>query len=183
MNPDDPFPHNPPLNKPDFYKRWFKGEFGNTPHKWQNVGDIPPDFHGRVSIRSMIPGGVAQMKLPIEEIRAQNFETSGRFMLQQSMPDEKCLLQGTLTLTSEGLLLEYSLEQNLDFRRAMMEAYTACGFSAVLILRRYVDPASLDDIYSLLERYRNAIIEFATYAVNVGMFPHRNTVIFEVRAY
>jgi len=59
---------------------------------------------------------------------------------------------------------------------------SAEGFSALLVLRNRVDPLGLDTILALLDAFPDAVVEFATFDVGVGVY-HQPTVIFEVREY
>ncbi len=59
-----------------------------------------------------------------------------------------------------------------------------CGYlQTKVLLDRYMDPASRDDVDALLERYPDATIEFTCFTVNVGNIPGRNTMMWEVRNY
>ena len=49
-------------------------------------------------------------------------------------------------------------------------------------MQTYMDPIGYENVMGLLNAYENAVVEFATYAVGVGVL-QRPTVIFEVRAY
>jgi hypothetical protein len=46
-----------------------------------------------------------------------------------------------------------------------------------------MDPSSRDDLDALFDLYPDAAVEFACFPHNLGIFPHRNTVIWEVRNY
>ena len=52
-----------------------------------------------------------------------------------------------------------------------------------VLLNRFMDPSSRDDLDVLLEQYPEAAVEFACFSVNVGTIPRRNTVFWEVRNY
>lgn len=52
-----------------------------------------------------------------------------------------------------------------------------------LLLDRYMDPSSRDDVDALLDLYPDAAIEFTAFSVNVGLFPGRNVVFWETRNY
>ena len=52
-----------------------------------------------------------------------------------------------------------------------------------ILLDTYMDPSSRDDLDSLFDLYPDSAIELTTFDINVGQFPHRNTIIWEVRNY
>jgi len=52
-----------------------------------------------------------------------------------------------------------------------------------MLLRRFVDPSSRDDIDALFDTYPDATIEFTSFSCNTGVLPRRNTIIWEVRNY
>lgn len=52
-----------------------------------------------------------------------------------------------------------------------------------LIIERYMDASSRDDLEILLDFYPDATVEFTVFDVNTGLFPHRNTIFWEVRNY
>jgi len=97
--------------------------------------------------------------------------------------DDLLLIQGTLSLDALGLVLEYSTTRNLTFREAEKNFQSARGIKARELLRIFLDPSSYADIMLLLEMFDKGTIEFATYEVDLGVLPYRNTVIFELRGY
>lgn len=67
--------------------------------------------------------------------------------------------------------------------KAIKNANSTTGLKAKLILQENLSPKSYDDIQELLEIYKDHIIEFENYKINLGNIPHRNTLIWEVRKY
>jgi hypothetical protein len=171
-----------PGNKQDFYRRWLRGEFGNHPHAWTSPEDLARSgYSGLLSVRSLTPGGRMETGVTVQDAMGRPWQ--GGVVFQQVMPDQDLVIQGSLSDVFTGLSLEYCLEPNVNFRQAMTMARRATGLNAVLILRQFVDPASLEDLYELIDRFPNAVIEFATFRRLVGVCPHRRTVIFEIREY
>lgn len=101
------------------------------------------------------------------------------------MPDHLLTIQGNLWVGIRGLELEYSLEPGITHREAVSQPRmrSAAGLFAKGLLERFVDPASLEDLWGLLNDYPDAVIEFSAYRVPVGVLPHRRCVIWEVRQY
>lgn len=65
----------------------------------------------------------------------------------------------------------------------MTRSRTVGGLVALGMLKSRCDANSYEDLMELLDEYPDSTIEFAVYEVNLGVIPHRNTIIFEVRNY
>lgn len=52
-----------------------------------------------------------------------------------------------------------------------------------VLLDRYLDPSSRDDLDALLELYPDATIELTAFDIDTGVIPGRNTIFWEVRDY
>jgi hypothetical protein len=171
-----------PRNKREFYRRWLLGEFGNYPATWTTADDLRNSgYQGPLSVRSLTPAGRMETGVSVQEALSRDWY--GGVVFQQTMPDQDLIIQGALGSDPAGLWLDFCLEPNINFRQAMAKASQVQGLQTVMVLRSYVDPPSLDDLFELVERFPNAVIEFATFRRPVGVYPHRNTVIFEVREY
>lgn len=178
--------------KTQFYDLWQAGLLGNRPAAWPSLRDLQHSgFEGFVTIRYKggAGGGFARTHVRVSEIgriveelqdRGLNAE---RLTFHESMPDELLLIQGEVTRVARGLELTYSKETNTPMREAMRRPLLASGLAASQLLNRFLDPNSRDDLEMLLEQYPDAVVEFGTYAVDVGVFPRRNTIIWEVRDY
>jgi hypothetical protein len=129
----------------------------------------------------LVPGGPSRYRVSVESLRADPPAATGGVIYQESLPDELLLLQGTLMQDDLGLVLEYSTEKNKKFREATFS--TLRGLRARHVLHGALDASSLADLFILLDMDENCVIEFATYEIDVGVQPNRNTVIFEVRGY
>jgi hypothetical protein len=79
-------------------------------------------------------------------------------------------------LESKGLPpMRQSIARGLHQHRGYLETR--------MLLARYMDPSSRDDLDALLDLYPDASIEFTCFSVNVGVFPARNTIFWETRDY
>jgi hypothetical protein len=99
------------------------------------------------------------------------------------VPKVKQIFQGELTRNQYGLYL-YASEYPDVMRVALEKAgreYT--NLAAKFMLEKYVDASSYDWLMELLEEYPDHVIEFTVFDNDVGIIPHRNTVIWEVRYY
>lgn len=136
-----------------------------------------------------------------------------RFILDGSVPNDKVVMQGEVTRTTLGMESFLAVRSELvsdfliiNFNAAVegldppaptlgpglppMRQTIARGWhrhrgylETRILLRRYMDPSSQDDLDMLLDMYPDAAIEFTCFSVNVGVFPHRNTIFWEVRNY
>lgn len=166
-----------PQTKADFYARYQRGEFGNRPRTWSDSEALRASgYDGSVTVRSKEAGGKCRYRVPAREAVAMD----GTF--NESMPDDLLLIQGEVVRTEAGLQLSYSTVTGLTMREAMRSPIRAAGIAAEMLLRRYLWPASRDDLMELLETY-DAVVEFGAYSCAVGDCPRRNTVVWEVRNY
>ena len=59
-----------------------------------------------------------------------------------------------------------------------------CSYATVnALLEKFMDPSSRGDLDALLELFPDATVEFSCFSINVGVFPGRNTLFWEVRDY
>lgn len=170
-----------PRNKREFYDRWLKLEFGNRPRCWATLDELTASgFQGKFSIRSRIPGG----KLATQQRLGDKDHPTQDVVYQESLPDHLLVIQASLGRDEQhGLWIEYCLDKDVHFRQAMAQSQFKTGLKAVLVLQEFVDPASLQDLYQLMDTYPDGVIEFATFSQPLGVLPGRRTVIFELRAY
>ncbi len=180
-----------PTNKIDFYHRYLRGEFGNRPRTWAWWHELrDSDYHGRVTLRDVTRGGTCVYNVHVDDLRNGKWPeafASRKHCIRtnESMSDEHLTIQGNVWLSHKGLELEYSCEPGIGHRQAVKQPYvrSAEGLTAKGLLSRFLDPSSLEDLQELLQTHSEAVIEFSTYRVPVGVLPHRNTVFWEVRAY
>lgn len=179
-------------SKKDCYLLYEKGFFGNKALTWNSFDEIlKSGWKGEVCIRSRV--GTARTNvvynIPIEKVKSEVEKLKekgideGELTFNQSMPDENLSIQGEIMLTERGLYFLHTFVKkpmNLGLRE---EAKHAWGLKARMLLEKNLYPASLSDIYALLEIFPDAVIEFSAYNAPVGSVPGRNTVIWEVRNY
>ncbi len=176
-----------PRSKSEFFERYVTGEFGNRPRIWKCLLDAQESgYKGLFSIRHMQPQLACVYDIAASNIENHRFIASvnrGEAVLGETLPDDKLSIQGNVWIDETGLRLEYSREPRLRHREAMMQPNmrNAGGVTASLLLKENLDPPSHDDLMELLERFPNAIIEFSSYRVNVGVLPNRRTIFWEVR--
>lgn len=166
-----------------------KGYFGNKLKTWYSFKEFLNDnYNEPVSIRysGSNPGMyvVYNCTNPIQTIK--EFISTGAnenlFIINESAPDERLLIQGELMKDYNGYYLFYSLEKG-KMRDCLKNGIHLSGLSVKLLLQQYLFPSSFDDIMDLLDLYPNHVIEFSAYELPLGDCQNRNTIIWEVRLY
>lgn len=184
------------LNKKDMYRRLAAGEFGNTVPQWFSVElwekDAAP--YSLWGIRSGLAGGDKRMRLnvPTQEVadlyRSWFPQGGGNI---SPMIDMYVELRGEVVECPDvhpGLLLFHVEPGKVvpeDPWRGSFKKYgqQKKGLAAWNILKTFLWPSDLEDLKILLDIYPEHVIEFSACNRAVGVIPHRNTVIWEVRKY
>jgi hypothetical protein len=78
-----------------------------------------------------------------------------------------------LTFTNADAPMRVAFRQHREYAR---------GLQAALLMRRYMDAPSWDNLQELFDLYPSAVVEFSCYGESVGHLG-RNTVFWEVREY
>ena len=177
-----------PQNKVDFYRRYHAGEFGNRPRAWADFKALQAS-HWQGSLISARQFNTRQGRVWLAElldvIRQENGGTLDGITFVEPVPHHKNLLQGEVSFGPIGeLCLTYSTTKNVPQRDCRGPAGRhATGLTALMLLREYLLPRDFDDLMLLAERFPEAAIEFTAFDCFVGVVPHSNTLIWEVRAY
>jgi hypothetical protein len=164
---------------------------------WDTLDDLQGSgYSGLVSVRYkqanspycryLVP--VSAVPLCIDEFSRQGASPS-LFTFNESAPDDDLLIQGEvfrqniLDIAEHPPYLTYS-SAKLPMRKALQQdSHHAYGIKALTILKHYLDPNSYADLEELWERFPSSVVEFSTYSRQLGIYPHRNTIIWEVRDY
>ena len=179
-------------SKREMYALYEAGEFGNKLETWPSLDAFyASNVAKRVVMRYKGRAGgawaaydLAPSDVPAEAARwkAEGADLS-LVTLNESAPDDLLLIQGEVMRSIDYLDLRYS-RSKLPMRDALAkDQHHTDGAVAVALLRRYLDPSSYEDLWMLLDRYPDAVVEFSTWNTLVGTSPHRNTVFWEVRDY
>lgn len=157
-----------------------KGLFGNHLRSWDSLAAVDQDgYTGPCSLRSKIVGGPCHNYIPVAIVRSM----LGDWMINESPDDDRLIGQGEVMRREGGLYLFYSREQ-APMRLALQKSgkvYT--GMEAHMLLKSTLDANSWNDLQDLFEFYPSSVIEFSTYSYCLGVYPNRNTIIWEVRDY
>lgn len=192
-------------NKQQFFEMWEAGLLGNRTRLWRDPltawywgrdanlsSETMPDNLPEIGFRELRkPGTVgagAWEKVPWHRVleTAERWRTAGRqFIMDDGAPDDKRTLQGEICRTFRGLEGYLEVGGGLPMRPAMAAGLMKhrTYVETRMLLERYMDPSSREDLDALLELYPDAAIEFSCFTVNVGIFPGRNTLFWETRNY
>lgn len=106
-----------------------------------------------------------------------------RIIVTPAVPDDRLLIQGEVVRGIRGLEFRYSTAKNIGLRHAMADARTATGLAAKMLLERHLTPSSLEDLYAVMDRWPDHVVELSAWGVEVGDIPGRNAIVWEVRYY
>lgn len=173
--------------KREFYRLWRAGLLGNRPRTFDTARElrraVAQGFRGTVSARAdNVRSWKTRYRLTPDEALALAAQQPG-LTFNESAPDEVLLIQGEVHRGVGGLYLRYDTTPNLKMKEAMARAKDAWRLHAQGLLRQRMAPSSYDDVMELLDEYPGHVVEFSTHGVTCGDCPHRNTLIWEVRAY
>lgn len=180
--------------KRDSYKLYEEGRFGNKLRTWNSLSELlSSDFVGKVVMRYKgVAGGAKYPFLGVHLSIDAAVEThrawrklgarETEIVFNEAAPDEKLLLQGELTLSTEHYSLFWS-DEKTTMRSALSRGVQWHGLRALHLLKSRMFPSSWEDLQVLLDDFPDSVVEFSTYSVPVGGLPGRNTVIWEVRNY
>lgn len=179
-------------SKEECYALYESGLFGNKPFIWDSYEEIlSSKWQDKVSIRSKkgvvrkkTKYNVSVGKIPeeIEKLKEIGMKEDD-ITFNQSMPDNRLLIQGEMMKWHKGIYLTYSTlktQMNIALKE---QPQNAKGLTAKLLLKQNLSPSSYEDVVALMEMFPKDVIEFSAYEIFVGNIPGRNTIIWEVRNY
>lgn len=179
-------------SKTEMYALYHSGKFGNKLLTWNSLDDYKRSGFARPVVlryKGKAGGGWVAYEVSHDEVDTivaswlREGAQRDLIAVNESAPDHELLLQGEVMRSTDHLSLRYSIAK-LPMRKALAECQKhARGIEANMILRSAMDAASWDDLNSLLDEYDGAVVEFSTWARDVGVIPRRNTVFWEVRHY
>ncbi len=183
--------------KSQMYAALSAGLLGNTIPQWYDAqrwlveGAKQYPLWG---VRSVVGGGDPRMRLnvPVREVYqyvAELFK-DGEYNISP-MIDSWAVLRAEVcgrTETIPGLYVYYVPPGFIDPESPWRGSFHKYGKEAVgsvarLLLETYLWPEDLENVYRLLDEYPGHTVEFSACCKAVGVVPHRNTVIWEVRNY
>lgn len=178
--------------KAQMYRLYESGRFGNRLPAWDSLEDYyASGFADPVVLRykGSRGGQWVQYDVPLIEVPriVKRWEEEGAdlhcIVVNALGPASKLVFQGEVMRSFQYIDLRYSLTPK-PMRLALAEdEREARGVKAKCLLKHFMDPASYDDLWSLLTDFDDAVVEFSTWSVDIGVAPNRNTVFWEVRHY
>jgi hypothetical protein len=184
-------------NKQDFERAYFNNELGNRLKSWQTLKELlNSDYRGLVSIRSRQVSGTSYYNVPIDSIANKLGKSLNEYYFNESAPDDHLIIQGEYfhgtsssgTFHNRSLMYSEAPVKMKEFiklpeGRGLMCRHFSEGITTNIILQHYMNANSYDDFQILQEQYPDHVIEFGIYNHELGIVPHRNTIIWEVRQY
>lgn len=170
------------------YDLYSRGLFGNRLHHWNSVDEWMEDYEaGNISVgfrRKDIPGAYAPTYNEFMVMWCENDHTDwDKLCVSEISSDEHTLLMAEVSRSENYFDMTYSFEkQKMKPAFKKSENY-ATGHTALCILKTFLDPSSYDDLMELFDTYPDSVIELSAFSKDVGIVPHRNTIIWEVRNY
>lgn len=182
----------PPVrDKQDMYARLERGEFGNRNPAWYDLDGwmghpLRAAYH-LWGLRSVAgTGRRIDLDVPTADVPfvVRDHYRAGFHLTP--MVDPWVVLRGNLFDAPEGLTLEaVDGRGEVKWRQAFADPNLVRSYTGGLVvwvkLSTVMTPSDLDDMRDLVERFPGHVVEFMTCSKFVGVLPHRNTVIWEVR--
>jgi hypothetical protein len=190
---------DPIMNKPQNYRLWQGGDFGNKLRSWRTVAEWRASgFDGLVALRTLLAEGGGPCSynlLPGDVDRVVGTWRSlgvplDRIMVNEMAPDGDVVLQGEYLNDIHEIggevgwgYLRYSRAKT-PMRDALASSpEVAQSLRSDLLLGMAMTPASHEDWRSLLDRYPGHVLEVSIYDRCLGDTPGRNALVWEVRRY
>ncbi len=180
------------LTKEEYYRLYENGLFGNKALTWSSFDEVlKSGWKRNVCIRSRKPIARNRVRynISLKDIpqHIKDFEILGvpenDLAYNESMPDEKLLLQGEVMIHTDGMHLLYTTLKKPMNQALSEESQKAKGLEAKILLKNCMYPSSLSDLMSIFEMFPDSAVEFSSYSISIGCIPGRNTIIWEVRNY
>jgi hypothetical protein len=176
--------------KSEFYEKYHKGVLGNKLLTWDTWEEcVAHPYSGPIGCRYKLPNhpqynvfNISKQEMPSH---VEKFVKEGavRDLINygESPKDELLLMQGEFVYLDK-LYLTYSYEKT-NMRIAMKNAKHAYGSAAQFLLRHFTNENSWAMIEDLRELYPDYVFEFGVYDYCLGVLPHHNLIVWEVRSY
>lgn len=181
-------------SKAQFFEMWKKGLLGNRTRLWDNPDDAFFDciIHrikevGFREIRTGAGSGAWCIvpKHLIWDTAAEWTQLGRKFVIDDACPNHLTTLVGEVCRSYRGLEGMLAANSGCGMRDAQKKGLLLprTGATILVLLDKFMDPSSRDDLNDLLDLYPDATVEFSCFSVNVGVIPNRNTIMWETRNY
>lgn len=197
-------------SKIEFYRLAMNGLCGNTPKMWNNHVSFLMELHNpsiinmadyndivldsNIGIRFLKVGHkITTPRINVEDIGyflRKNNINDGEYIITRVPSNQEIerddTLQGEIKYFSNGeLCLYYTNVYGYLREKLSKHGKHAFGLTAKMLMQKYLDYNSYEDIMCLLDMYKNSTIEFAflpSGIKNFGIYKNRRTIIWEVRS-
>lgn len=183
------------FSKAEFFRRSNNLEFGNRLRQWswyEYLGLRLEELPKLVSVRNCLAGGDTRVQryrmLPVQatnhciQLLLSHVVTVEDLLLDESAPDDLVALQAEVRNSERFIDIRYAEYSGVGMRQAYDQMKHVSGARAVAVLREHLDAPSLDNLWDILARFQDSVVELSAYAVPVGVLS-LNTIIWEVRNY
>jgi hypothetical protein len=175
----------PVLSKQDFVRRFTAGEFGNRLPTWNTVAEyLASDYQGLVHLRNRQAGGCTLYNQTREQVNNRYYAPGEDWYVSAMAPHEEYgTIQGEVQEGVWGLELTWA-PARLPMREALAQGATySIGLQAWELLVHHMNDLSWEWLQTLLDEYRDHVVEFTCFSRCWGNTPGYNTIFWEVRKY
>lgn len=191
-------------NKAEMYRMLHRGDFGNTVPMWFDPWEWWEMIYSKIQlghridgsplhwwgVRSLTPGGPCFLNAGWWDVKniAYNIRNLGYEINISPMIDRivNVTMWANILRSNSGLVLEcIEYPDRASNWRAEMptKAKTYQNTAANILLRKHLNPNTLDDLEILLDKYPDAVVELSATESEFGTVLGRNAIIWEVRNY
>lgn len=176
-------------NKRTFYRLSKMGVLGNRSPMYDTIGDALNSISPNIGFREMgkAGGGAATIvHRSFARSMYNQWKQRGRsFIMDGAAPNHRTTLLGEICRTTMGWEGFMAVEPRMAMRPAISLGLLKPqrGLRVKLLIDKFMDPSSRDDIDQLFELYPDSTIEFSCFDTLVGDLKARNTLIWEIRNY
>ena len=179
--------------KAAFYAEQRAHRCGNHYEQWFSYAELlESGYKGLVSVRDLTKGGRSKTtrevhELPVSKVPKALHGKAGIAFIPTPR-DPHIIFQGEYTENGGFAELRYTFVKEPMLYAFKKQSLRASGVAARWLLRKYLDPPSLETLDELVLRHTDfsnvyvPTVEFTSYDVAVGVW-NRNTVVWECRNY
>ncbi len=189
-------PSEPVTSKAQMYRLLAAGAFGNTVPQWLDADAWTAEAPKSIlwwGVRTLTPGGPCRLNCPAAEVPATfaEFERAGHPSQISMMVDRVATVTAWFEVwdAPTGLVvegIEYPQTPDWTWRNSMPDPAKRRrweGTAARLVLAKHLNVNSRDDLADVLDQYPDHVVELSALDRPLGLFPHRNGIVWEVRLY
>jgi len=178
------------INKTEFYHLWEAGVLGNRTNIYRSPLKAWQAGYPHYGFRQLAKAGGGRW----ERVSRDEFWNTVRNWNEWQIPFimdsathpagfEDITLQGEVCRTIRGWEGFMGYTPGLPMRKAFPYMRAVSGSEVLVLLDRWMDPSSQDDLRDLLDLYPEATIEFTCFTKDTGNIPGRNCIFWETRNY